>query len=564
MRVRTALALVAIILITSWTSLTRGDAPSAHATVTTTRVLLDAVPTTPGVQDRANYLQGAPIVQVDVRIEDAASIGSYDLELHFGASPLDFTSWANGPFLGSTGRFPSCFQFPTPVSVDLGCTTFGALPPGPSGSGLLATLYFSATGVGESCILVLSVGTATVNGDALPTIGERACIRVFPATATSCLNPLLPATGDSDSDALLNNAEATYTTDPCDPDSDNDTLLDGYEAARACLNPLLPDAAGDPDGDTLLSGTESNLGSNPCSNDTDSDTMLDNYELARPCLNLLTNDGAGDPDADALASAAEAAIGADPCDPDTDGDTLLDGYEAQHACLDVIAPDPAGGDPDVDTLTNALEFAVGTDPCTGDTDSDALPDAYEVAHACLSATTDDAAADPDTDALGNLDEFAAGADPCDGDTDDDAMGDGYEAPRVCLDALVADALADADNDTLTNIDEHARTTDPCLADTDTDGCTDGQEVGPAALMGGLRDPLNRWDFYDVNGSRNVNAADIALVRVRAFTSPVPPEDEIYDRSAGTAPWAPGPPNGAINAADISFVRVSFGHSCLPA
>jgi hypothetical protein len=82
------------------------------------------------------------------------------------------------------------------------------------------------------------------------------------------------------------------------------------------------------------------------------------------------------------------------------------------------------------------------------------------------------------------------------------------------------------------------------------------------MQGGLRDPLNPWDFYDVNGSKKVDSADIGLVRFNFNAGgPTPPEDEIYDRSAGAAPWAPGPPDDMINAVDIALVRVSFNHSC---
>jgi lysophospholipase L1-like esterase len=99
-------------------------------------------------------------------------------------------------------------------------------------------------------------------------------------------------------------------------------------------------------------------------------------------------------------------------------------------------------------------------------------------------------------------------------------------------------------------------------DTDGDGCADVEEVGPNPLLGGGRDPTNRWDFYDVNGTRTINAADFGLVRAnfKPF-GPVPPEDVVYDRSGGGATWAPGPPDNRINAVDIALVRASYNAKC---
>jgi CSLREA domain-containing protein len=105
------------------------------------------------------------------------------------------------------------------------------------------------------------------------------------------------------------------------------------------------------------------------------------------------------------------------------------------------------------------------------------------------------------------------------------------------------------------------TPDPAL-DSDGDGCSDAEETGDNRLLGGQRDPFNPWDFYDVNGSRKVDAQDIGQVRLRFNgTGPTPPEDIPYDRQSGAESWAPGPPDGAINGVDIGLVRLSFNHSC---
>ena len=101
-----------------------------------------------------------------------------------------------------------------------------------------------------------------------------------------------------------------------------------------------------------------------------------------------------------------------------------------------------------------------------------------------------------------------------------------------------------------------------IQDSDGDGCRDNQEIYNAPQYGGLRDPYNPHDFYDVDSTRKIDGVDIGLVRSRFNASgPLPPGDEIYDRSPGTAEWAPGPPDGVINAVDIGLIRASFNHSC---
>jgi hypothetical protein len=110
--------------------------------------------------------------------------------------------------------------------------------------------------------------------------------------------------------------------------------------------------------------------------------------------------------------------------------------------------------------------------------------------------------------------------------------------------------------------------DACDVDDDGDGCSDAEELQTAPLSwlsGGQRDPLLLYDIYDVNGTKNVNAADIGLVRSK-FTGiqPTPPGDVMFDRRVGAQNWAPGAPNGVINATDIGLVRASFNTNCIPA
>jgi hypothetical protein len=202
-------------------------APSAQALGA--HIELDADPATAGVQTQVAYLQGAADVEVHVLIEDAPEAGAYGIELYYGGSPLDFDGWTDGTFLTSTGRSPACLETLTQTTAHLGCVTFGAWPPGASGSGLLAVLHFRASGVGMACITPIDVELVSVDGEPLAVSAERACISVFPADASACANPLLPAQADPDGDTLSNAEEAATGTDPCNADSDGDLCRDWTE-----------------------------------------------------------------------------------------------------------------------------------------------------------------------------------------------------------------------------------------------------------------------------------------------------------------------------------------------
>ncbi len=103
-------------------------------------------------------------------------------------------------------------------------------------------------------------------------------------------------------------------------------------------------------------------------------------------------------------------------------------------------------------------------------------------------------------------------------------------------------------------------------DSDGDGCTDLEELGGDPALGGQRNPLSRWDFYDVNGDKTVTMFDDILAVAMAFGSASGPNyDPSLDRSPappGVAPWELGPPDGAINVLDdVLGAAAQFGHTC---
>ena len=109
-------------------------------------------------------------------------------------------------------------------------------------------------------------------------------------------------------------------------------------------------------------------------------------------------------------------------------------------------------------------------------------------------------------------------------------------------------------------------------DTDGDGCSDQSENGPDETIGGLRDPLNGWDFYDVLGPGAALPIDGVIdlpndiLGVIQHHSPTgaPPYDVQFDRgpSSGPNPWNMTAPDGVIDLPnDILGVILQFGHDC---
>jgi hypothetical protein len=82
------------------------------------------------------------------------------------------------------------------------------------------------------------------------------------------------------------------------------------------------------------------------------------------------------------------------------------------------------------------------------------------------------------------------------------------------------------------------------------------------VRGGQRDPANPWDVYDVNGNRTIDGTDIVLVRSKFSPGGTRAGDLMFDRRPGLHLWAPGPPDGRVNAIDIALVRAAYSTSCL--
>ena len=102
-------------------------------------------------------------------------------------------------------------------------------------------------------------------------------------------------------------------------------------------------------------------------------------------------------------------------------------------------------------------------------------------------------------------------------------------------------------------------------DTDGDGCSDEQEFGPDETLGGRRNYLNPWDYFDTNGDQFIDLPNDILGVIQHFApTGAPPYDVAFDRGHrdGDTLWSMTAPDGVIDLPiDILGVIYQFGHNC---
>ena len=100
-------------------------------------------------------------------------------------------------------------------------------------------------------------------------------------------------------------------------------------------------------------------------------------------------------------------------------------------------------------------------------------------------------------------------------------------------------------------------------DTDDDRCPDANEAGLNPMLGGQRNFLNRWDYFNPTYDGENRVDDImAVVQHFAQDAGSPDYSPIYDRTyIGPNPWNLGPPDGQIRVPDILASVRQFRHDC---
>jgi hypothetical protein len=156
---------------------------------------------------------------------------------------------------------------------------------------------------------------------------------------------------------------------------------------------------------------------------------------------------------------------------------------------------------------------------------------------------------------------------------------------------------DTDGDLLTDDSEDlVHLTDYLNPDTDGDGCADGEEVLFPVALGGDRDALSPWDFFDVpapagpatgaDGRPNLTLASVRNKAVglqdvgvvlsqvgRISSNPAYTQDnnadgiqdgQQMDRTLSSTPgkpWRSGAPNGSISLQDVAIALHQVGYNC---
>jgi hypothetical protein len=190
-------------------------------------------------------------------------------------------------------------------------------------------------------------------------------------------------------------------------------------------------------------------------------------------------------------------------------------------------------------------------------------------------------------------------DACDPDDDNDGFGDGVDnCPTVSNPGQANNDLAPfvyggfpwlGDG---TGFPETVNIGgDACDVNDDNDlSCTDGEETTLVLATGGMRDPLNPWDFADVpapalplagavrNGAVTLSDVGAVLSWVGTVNNGGPigsgrdydddtnlngiEDGSEYDRTPGGQ--ISGPPSGAVSLSDVGVVLAQVGDSCLAA
>lgn len=529
---------------------------------------------------------GTPSFAVDVRVEDVVTrdpcpwdqsgpcgLGAYKFVVSFDPTVIEWVSSTNGPFLTSSGRaIQSCGNSPEhdPLNGILGyqCTTRGATPLGPVGSGVLATLTFVPLVEGSTSLVFQYTVLAEIDGTSIGHTSQNGSVVVAPH-ADLQLSKTAPATvtapgnityglqvtnlGPNEAQAVtlvdtLSSNVAFVTASPgCTYDSGQHKVT----CASGNLGPSLSasasitvSVAANKAGRTIsnLAGASSaTLDPNALNNQAQTSTTVDlaNVDITKSAPAQIAKAANGQYQI-TVTSTGPSGAGNVRVSDILSPDVIYVGSSAtQGGCVHMVSPVPT-------VYCTLGDMAVSTSATV--TITVTFPDLDK--YMCNKATA-------------QWTQVPAGT---------------KESEPACT----AVGLPDADGD----------------------GCSNTAEMGSDLAKGGGRDPSNPYDFYDVpvpavadpepNGPRNKMAdiGDVLAVLLYAFADDNGPPnaagvdydslkdgdwagpttmlpdgavdsyDEVgrqYDRSPASP--VSGPPNGSIDISDVLAALEQFGHDC---
>ncbi|MGQ9560305.1 MAG: T9SS type A sorting domain-containing protein [Candidatus Oleimicrobiaceae bacterium] len=193
-----------------------------------------------GIQPEvATTTPGQPC-SVNVVIDNVSNLGAFQFDMLFSPAVVHAKEATVGPFLGSTGRTvvpvgPHIDNTSMPARVTFGAATFGSAP-GPTGSGVLATIVFSPQAEGSTALMVENVQVADINGQALA-IAKVIWGRIVVGTPR-----LVTTTADSGAGSLRTAIEYANSHQGSDTIRFNIPLADpGCDSAGVCtIRPTSP------------------------------------------------------------------------------------------------------------------------------------------------------------------------------------------------------------------------------------------------------------------------------------------------------------------------------------
>ena len=202
---------------------------------------------------------------------DAWWMNSLYIKLEFYDSAVD----TNGVPTNMLGQVESPSYSQPGYDTGLARTTYSLQGQAPAGTVIIRALLGSygegGTARFDDAALVWLDPNADDDSDGLPNFWEE-LYSLDPNDATGDNG----ASGDPDSDLLVNSNEYANGTSPINPDTDGDGLDDNEEVNTYSTNPLNSDT----DSDLLSDSDEVNVyGTNPLLADTDSDGEDDEFEL---------------------------------------------------------------------------------------------------------------------------------------------------------------------------------------------------------------------------------------------------------------------------------------------